>query len=131
MLPKIIAVIFVVSLAALFVQGYLYFSSPGPEKLTEGVLAQDVHIRSVKNEWRFEPAEVSIAANTAVRLRIFNEDSYQHGFAIRELGIDKALPPRQETIIELANISPGEYEFFCSVLCGRGHFEHRGKLIVR
>lgn len=124
-------VIFVVAGIALLVQGYLYFSNAGSESRTEQADVQDISVRVIKNEWRFEPAEIVIPANTAVRLRIFNEDSYQHGFAIRELGIDKVLPLQKETIIELEGVNPGEYEFLCSVLCGKGHFEQKGKLIAQ
>lgn len=130
-IPKVTIAIFVVASVALFAQGYLYFSNTEAENRIEQNSAQDIFIRVIKNEWRFEPEEIIIPANAAVRLRVFNEDSYQHGFAIRELGIDKVLPPRQETVIELTNVSPGEYEFVCSVLCGKGHFGQKGRLIAR
>jgi len=130
-IPKIITAVFIVAGIAVFIQGDVYFSNTKQEVRIEEEDAQYISVRVIKNEWRFEPEEIVVPANTVVRLRIFNEDSYQHGFGIRELGIDKVLPPQKETIIELSNISPGEYEFLCSVLCGKGHFEQKGKLIVR
>lgn len=123
--------IFLISGLLLFIQGYALVANHTQKAPPSDSGAIDVQIRAIKNEWRFEPNEIIIPADSVVRLRIFNEDSYAHGFAIEELGIDKYMPPLEEIVVELANIKPGRYEFFCSVLCGKGHFEQRGVLIVR
>jgi cytochrome c oxidase subunit 2 len=134
MILKIIAGAFLISGILFFIQGYALIADraqdAGKEKLSLDGGTVEIRMRAVKDEWRFEPNEVSIPAGSAATLRIFNEDSYAHGFAIKELGIDKNLPPLKETIVELTDIKPGRYEFFCSVLCGKGHFDQKGILVV-
>lgn len=93
--------------------------------------ALDINMRVPKGQWRWDPNEVTIPANKRVNLHIYNEDSYEHGFAISALNVDSAIPPQKETVVKLPPAQPGEYEFFCSVLCGEGHSGQTGKLIVK
>jgi heme/copper-type cytochrome/quinol oxidase subunit 2 len=134
LIPKIIILIFLISGVSIAWQGYKLTQVEKSNIVQENPSDKDIveiFVRSIKNEWRFEPNEIVISAGAKTRLRIFNEDSFNHGFAIKELGIDKTLLPLQETIIEIKTQSPGEYTFVCSVLCGRGHFDQEGKLIVK
>jgi plastocyanin/mono/diheme cytochrome c family protein len=76
----------------------------------------------------FEPAEVTIPANTDVTVSLPNEGAAPHNFSIDELeiSVDQAPGETQETVI---NAPPGEYEFYCNV---PGHREAGmvGTLIV-
>jgi plastocyanin/mono/diheme cytochrome c family protein len=76
----------------------------------------------------FEPAEVTIPANTDVTFVLPNEGAAPHNFAIDELdiSIDQAPGETHEIVI---NAPPGEYEFYCNV---PGHREAGmiGTLIV-
>ncbi len=65
-----------------------------------------------------------------VRLHIYNEDSYDHGFAIEAFGINKRLFPRRQTDIEFIASRAGSFQFYCSVPCGEGHYEQVGTLFV-
>ena len=131
MIWKIAVAVFLISGVLLSIQGYALFTNNAPKKQSLGSNVIEVRMRVIKNEWRWDPKEITIPANSIARLRIFNEDTYEHGFAIKELGIDKKIPPQRETVIELTNIKPGEYDFLCSILCGKGHFEQKGILTVR
>jgi len=76
----------------------------------------------------FEPAELTIPANTDVTVTLPNEGAAPHNFSIDELGISVDLAPGAtgETVI---NAPPGTYEFYCNV---PGHKEAGmvGTLIV-
>jgi plastocyanin len=76
----------------------------------------------------FEPAEVTIPADTDVTVSLPNEGAAPHNFSIDELEISVDLAPGEtkETVI---NAPPGEYEYYCNV---PGHREAGmvGTLIV-
>ena len=76
----------------------------------------------------FEPAEVTIPANTDVPFTLPNDGAAPHNFSIDELGIsiDQAPGSTEETVI---NAPAGTYEYYCNV---PGHKEAGmvGTLIV-
>jgi uncharacterized cupredoxin-like copper-binding protein len=76
----------------------------------------------------FEPAELTIPANTDVTVTLPNNGAAPHNFSIDELGISVDLAPGAtgETVI---NAAPGTYEYYCNV---PGHKEAGmvGTLIV-
>lgn len=91
----------------------------------------DIHkIRVVKNEWRFEPDVITATANKPLELRITNEDTYEHSFYIAELNINQVLTPQKETIINLTPTKKGSFPFYCSIVCGAGHYRMNGKIII-
>lgn len=114
---------------ALATQFVFYFFADNPTPV--GDEAVEIEMRVVKGLWKWEPDVITAPAGALVRVTITNEDGFTHGFAIKELGLDKRLPGGQTTVVEfVADLTPGEYEFFCSVFCGVGHFNQRGRLVV-
>ena len=101
------------------------------DRTISGEVEVDVSMRVVQGQWQFEPDIVTVPSGAVVHMSIINEDPFAHGFAINELGLDQRLPGGQTTEFSFAAaLSPGEYEFFCSVFCGAGHFGQRGTLVV-
>lgn len=90
----------------------------------------DIDMRVIQNTWTWDPGEITVEAGTLVRLHITNEDTYDHGFAIREFNVDQRLPASQTTTVEFVASRSGDFEFYCSVYCGSGHFGQRGTLFV-
>jgi len=90
-----------------------------------------IRVRAMKNQWKFVPDTISARAGQSVELRIYNEDAYPHGFFISELGINEILIPEKETIIHIKPKSSGTYGFYCSVVCGSGHYRMSGRLMVK
>ncbi len=88
-------------------------------------------MRIPKSSWSFDPKEFSVPPNTRVRLHVFNEDTYEHGLSIKALNVKQAIAPNRETVIEIPPAAVGEYDFRCSVMCGEGHGEQKGKMIVK
>jgi len=62
----------------------------------------------------FEPSELSIPAETDVRVSLPNAGVTLHNFSIDELGISVDIAPgaTEETLI---NAPAGTYEFYCNV----------------
>ena len=95
----------------------------GGETPAEGQTAEVVSI-----DIAFQPAEVTIPANTDVTFSLPNNGAAPHNFSIDALGIsvDQAPGTTEEIVI---NAPAGEYEYYCNV---PGHKEAGmvGKLIV-
>lgn len=90
----------------------------------------EINMRVRENQWAWDPSEIRAAPGDRVILRIFNEDAYDHGFALEIFGINKRLFPKRETTIEFTASKEGEFNFYCSVPCGEGHYRQTGKFIV-
>ncbi|OGH67820.1 MAG: hypothetical protein A3C15_02045 [Candidatus Magasanikbacteria bacterium RIFCSPHIGHO2_02_FULL_50_9b] len=116
----IVIVVVGVLIAAFF--GYRYVS---------GGDVVDVTMRVKKMTWRWDPDNVVVPANKKIRIHIFNEDDFLHGFGVAALGIDAETPPLKETVVTLPPMQPGEYPFHCSVICGEGHATQEGKIVVQ
>ena len=106
---------------------------PGQEdEVEETVVVSDSKIKEfdmTARQWAFEPSTIMVKEGDTVRLNIKNED-VAHGFAIFEFNVNERLPPGKTTTIEFTADKKGEYTFFCSVSCGQGHRDMKGKLIV-
>ena len=122
--------IFAVLLIASGVVYQNYYRPPGigPIKASGHVI--EIEMRAKENKWVWEPAEIHVKAGDLVKLKIFNEDSYDHGFAVEAFGINKRLFPGRETDIEFIASREGSFNFYCSVPCGQGHYEQIGTLFV-
>ena len=90
----------------------------------------EISMRVEKSQWNFNPEKMEVEAGDTVVLKIFNEDTYDHGFALEAFGVNKTLFPLRETSIEFVASKEGEFPFYCSVPCGEGHYHQRGVLIV-
>ncbi len=113
----------------------------------------EIHMRVVQNKWKWQvdtiqvsskgnkgpiqemapiPSQASIRVQPGdkIKLYIFNEDTYDHGFAIDVLGVNRRLFPKSETVIEFTPSLAGKFNFYCSVPCGAGHYDQVGTLVV-
>lgn len=89
-----------------------------------------IQIRSVEDGWSYDPAGIRINKCDRVTLNIFNEDEYDHGFAIDVFGVNQRIDPRQTTVIKFTASKVGEFVSYCSVPCGEGHFSHVGTVSI-
>ena len=127
--PRILLVILSFLLIGVGYQLYHYWGDATTVETTSEVI--DVEMRIIQGQWQWEPETITVPSGARVAMAVTNEDSFAHGFAVSELGLDQRLPPNQTTEFDfVADIPPGEYEFFCSVFCGAGHFGQRGTLVV-
>src|SRR2546425_3203955 len=91
--------------------------------------ATPVEIKISARRFEFEPKLITVQKGKPVRLLITSTD-VQHGFAIDELGINKKLKPNEVTVVEFTPSRVGRFPFACSVMCGSGHDEMTGELVV-
>jgi cytochrome c oxidase subunit 2 len=91
--------------------------------------AKDVRIDMKASKYAFTPSTIRVKAGISVELHIVSTD-VAHGLAIPALKINERLEPNKEVIVTFTPTQAGKYPFFCSVMCGPGHSEMRGELIV-
>ncbi len=133
--------------------GMIFSAKTDTDNCTAGMGADlDLTVVSKKLEWKFEPEVITVNKCDRVKIKVINEDNFDHGFAIDALGISQRLPANGTINIEFVASKAGEFPFYCSVSCSdskstgnlpdgvvqtgtykgifRGHFEHLGKFIV-
>lgn len=60
----------------------------------------------------FFPAELTVPANTKVKLRIFNHDPTPEEFESYELNREKVIVGNSQTVIFIGPLLPGDYPYF-------------------
>jgi cytochrome c oxidase subunit 2 len=89
----------------------------------------DEHIHITMKKFAIEPSLIRVKAGEVVELEVTTAD-VQHGIDIPDLGIRKAVQPGGATIITFKAPTKGEYRMACGVICGPGHDDMVGKLVV-
>ncbi len=105
---------------------------PGQEDVEEMVVEPVSNAKEfdmTARQWEFTPSTIRVKEGDRVKLNIKSMD-VTHGFAISEFGVNERLEPGKTTTVEFTADKKGEYIFFCSVPCGAGHRDMKGKLIV-
>ena len=80
-------------------------------------------------QWGFEPQFIKVDQGDRVILKITSID-VTHGFALDEFGINEPLNVGKIATIDFVADKVGTFGFYCSIMCGAGHNEQRGFLIV-
>lgn len=86
-------------------------------------------IKVTTKKWNIEPAEIRVKRNEAVELQVSTMD-VAHGFEVPELKIDEPVNPGPAVKIRIQVEKPGRYVVRCSILCGMGHEEMMGAIVV-
>lgn len=126
-------VVFLLFVAVLIAGGIVYqnyFRSKDVGPAAWNGTTVRVHMRSLKDQWKFEPDILNVKRGDKVIVEIYNEDSYDHGFAIESFGVNNRLFPTSTTTLEFIAANVGDFPFYCSVACGEGHARQTGKVIV-
>ena len=110
--------------------GILYFVSTKVDSCSL-LKKNTICLRVLKGEWKFKPEKITINTGQEWTLKIYNEDNFLHSFYINELKINETLPPEKETTIKIKSNEPGTYTFFCSIVCGEGHYRMNGQIEVK
>ncbi len=102
------------------------FPKPTTE-VVNGRTERTIHMGVRQYVW--EPATITAKKGELVRLVIHNADVL-HGLVIPDLGVNQDVPP-DGAVVEFTASKVGTFEFFCSVWCGEGHMEMRGKIVIQ
>ena len=81
-------------------------------------------------QFAFEPETIEINKGDKVRLIVTSTD-VPHGIGIPEYGINERLDPGKPVTIEFIADKEGTFTSFCTVFCGSGHSDMKGKIIVK
>ena len=111
-------------LAVLVALTFLGFAGCGRQPKREGV-----HIQVRACRYAFEPAIIRVKKGQDVTLEISTTD-VQHGFSIKELGIDESVQKGRPAVVSFRPRQTGEYKVKCSILCGPRHDQMQGTLLV-
>jgi cytochrome c oxidase subunit 2 len=76
--------------------------------------------------FKFEPAEIHVKKGDKVTLKLANTQG-MHGIAVPDLKVD--LKKDGDTSTFTAD-KTGTFDFQCSVMCGAGHANMKGKIVV-
>jgi cytochrome c oxidase subunit 2 len=81
-------------------------------------------------QYNFAPDPLVVRAGERVRLLVKSRH-VAHGAMIPEVDFSTDIPTDRRKSAEFtAPTQPGEYPVFCSVFCGPGHGDMRGRLVV-
>jgi cytochrome c oxidase subunit 2 len=89
----------------------------------------DVKIPIVMKQWAIVPSRIVVRRGQHVELDVTTAD-VEHGLGIAGLGVRESVQPGFTTVIRFHATESGEFLMNCSILCGRGHDEMTGKLVV-
>jgi len=87
-------------------------------------------IKMTAKQFAFEPGVIEINKGDKVKLIVTSVD-VPHGISIPEYGINERLNPGNPVTIEFTADKQGTFTAFCSVFCGSGHSNMKGKIVVR
>ena len=88
-----------------------------------------IHIQVTAHRGGFEPAVIHIKKGQDVVLEVSTTD-VQHGFEVKDLGIDEPIQPGKPALITVKAERAGEYKVDCSIICGPGHDRMQSKIVV-
>lgn len=89
----------------------------------------DVVIPVVMKKYSFDPAVIRVKKGQLVELDVSTAD-VQHGFTVPDLGIREPIPPHRPARIVFKADRAGVFPMTCSIICGPGHDDMVGKIIV-
>ena len=72
----------------------------------------------------YSPETITVNKGDKIKIKINNTDTL-HGMRIPELEI------RGDETLEFTADKTGEFDWYCANMCGNGHMQMRGKLIVK
>jgi len=91
---------------------------------------QKVVINITSKQFAYIPSQINVTYGSDVTLRITSID-VTHGFQLEAFNIYNVICPAGQTVeVNFVANQRGQFKFFCTVLCGTGHADHLGMLVV-
>jgi cytochrome c oxidase subunit 2 len=82
-------------------------------------------IKLTATNFEFDQKEIHVKKGDKIKLTLDNKQG-MHGFGIPDLKVELNKAGTVEFVADQA----GSFDFICSVMCGAGHADMKGKLIV-
>jgi cytochrome c oxidase subunit II len=80
-------------------------------------------------QWDMVPRKLVVPRNAKVELTIESDD-VEHGLTVPGLDIDEPVKKGEPAIVRFVATRDAVYVMRCSILCGRGHDEMKGQILV-
>ncbi len=91
--------------------------------------AETVRMQVKLKKYAFDPPVIRVKQGAVVELEVSTSD-VQHGFAVPELDIREPVPRGHVARVRFKAEKRGQFKIQCSILCGPGHDDMQGTLIV-
>jgi len=128
------------SVLASLVLGSLLLSACGQAKPTatgEGASSSSVVsaasdariIRVEATNWAFTPSTITAKVGEKVKLELVGV-SGDHGIGVPALDLDVKFKAGETVTVDLPTDKAGVYPFRCNVMCGDGHFDMLGTIVI-
>jgi len=88
-----------------------------------------LHLRVAMRKFAIEPNVIRVKQGENVILDVSTKD-VQHGFQVEQLGINEPVQPGKQIEVALDTKKRGEFKMECSIICGVGHNDMTGKIVV-
>lgn len=127
--------IIIVIVIAIFLIGVGYYfvmnkkQSPIVNESDVNMTGKTLTFNITARQFAFEPSTLSVNRGDTVIINVTSTD-VAHGLAIDEYGINETINGGETKQIKFVADKTGEFILYCSVMCGAGHRDMTGKLIV-
>ncbi len=117
----------------IFVSSYCLAANPAGKNNNlelSGELRNGERVVEVRaSRYKFEPNPIVVKLGEKVRVIVTSAD-ITHGFAISKFNVNLVVNPSKSATAEFVADKEGEFTEYCTVYCGPGHIDMRGKFIV-
>ena len=91
---------------------------------------QRVHeIQVTLRKYEFTPGSLRVRKGEQVKLLMAAAD-HDHGFKLDDFNINQKIPKGTTVVVEFTADKAGTFQFRCSSVCGLGHRNMKGTLVV-
>jgi cytochrome c oxidase subunit II len=95
-----------------------------------GTSMQGVHeIQVTLRKYEFSPGSLRVRKGEQVRL-VMTAVDHDHGFKLDDFDINQKIPKGTTVVVEFIADKAGTFQFRCSSVCGLGHSNMKGTLVV-
>jgi cytochrome c oxidase subunit II len=95
-----------------------------------GARVQGVHeIQVTLRKYEFSPGSLRVRKGEQVKLVLAAAD-HDHGFKLDDFNINQKIPKGTTVVVEFTADKAGTFQFRCSSVCGLGHRNMKGTLVV-
>jgi len=95
-----------------------------------GTPTRGVHeIQVTLRKYEFSPGSLHVKRGEQVKLVLAAED-HDHGFKLDDFDINQKIPKGTTVVVEFIADKAGTFQFRCSSVCGLGHRNMKGTLVV-
>ena len=105
----------------------LSFASGCKSRKAEPV--EPLTIKVVMKRYNIDPNPIRLKQGQPAILEVSTED-VQHGFNVQALNIDEPIQPGKPATIHVTPREKGQFGVECDIVCGPGHDNMQGTLVV-